>query len=97
MKTMAECLPRICEAMCNKEHHVRSDDPFRLNTNGSCRIARLYMDKYYVAFKLQELCYLKNMFHVDQNQLNSFIAALPDDMILCNFSTEFYYICLTGS
>jgi len=53
--------------MCNKEHHVRSDDPFRLNTNGSCRIARLYMDKYYVEFKLQEFCYLQNTFHVVQN------------------------------
>ena len=80
MTTMADCLPRICEAMCDNEQYGRSDGPFRLNATGSYRIARLYMDKH-VALKFQELRYLQNKFHVVQNQLNSYITALPDVMI----------------
>ena len=80
MTTMADCLPRICEAMCDNEQYGRSDGPFRLNATGSYRIAILYMDKYHVALKFQELRYLQNMFHVVQNQLNSYITALPDVM-----------------
>ena len=61
---MADCLPSICETMCDNEQYGRSDVPFRLNTTGSYMIARLYMDKYYVALKFQELRYLQNMFHI---------------------------------
>ena len=80
VSTMAVCLPRICQSMCDNEQYGRSDDPFRLNTNGSYRVARLYMDKHYVALKFQELRYLQNMFHIVQTQLTSYIAALPDVM-----------------
>ena len=78
--TMADCLPRICQSMCDNEQYGRSDGPFRLNTTGSYRVARLYMDKHYVALKFQELRYLQNMFHIVQTQLTSYIAALPDVM-----------------
>jgi len=75
--TMADCLPRICKAMCDNEQYGRSDAPFRLNTTGCYRIARFYMDKNYVPLKFQELRYLQNMFHIVQNQLNSYIAVCP--------------------
>ena len=88
MATMADCLPRICNSMCGNEQYGRSDVPFRLNTTGSYRIARLYMDKHFVALKFQELRYLQNMFHIVQNQLNFYITALPD-LMTCNFCTEF--------
>jgi len=78
--TMADCLPRICQSMCDNEQHGRSVGPFRLNTTGSYRVARLYMEKHYVALKFQELRYLQNMFHIVQTQLTSYIAALPDVM-----------------
>ena len=76
--TMADCLPRICNSMCGNEQYGRSDGPDRLNTTGSYKIARLHMDKYFVALKFQELHYLINMFHILQNQLNLYITALPD-------------------
>ena len=38
------------------------------------------MDKNYVALTFQELRYLQNMFHIVQNQLHSYITALPDVM-----------------
>ena len=85
---MADCLPRICESLCDNEQYGHSDCPFRLNTTGSYRIARLYIHKHYVELKFQELRYLQNMFHVVQNQLNSYITALTD-VDLCNFCTAF--------
>ena len=88
MATMANSLPRICNSMCFNKQYGSSGGPFRLNTTGSYRIARLYMDKHFVALKFQELCYLQNMFHIVQNQLNSYTAALPD-MMTCHFCAEF--------
>ena len=35
MVTMSDCLPRICEAMCDNEQYGASEGPFRLNTTGS--------------------------------------------------------------
>ena len=66
--------------MCGNEQWGRSDGPFRLNTTGIYRIARLYMDKHFVALKFQELRNLQNMFHILQNHLNFYITALPDLM-----------------
>lgn len=78
VSTLADCLPRICESMCDNEQFGRSDGAFRLNTTGSYRIARMYMEKHYITLKFQELRYLLNMFHLVQTQLNSYISALPD-------------------
>ena len=52
--TLAECLPRICEAMCDDGQFACSDGPFRLNTTGSYRVARMYKDKQYISLKVQE-------------------------------------------
>ena len=46
--TLAECLPRICAAMCDDEQFAFSDGIFRLTTTESYRIARLYFDKHYI-------------------------------------------------
>jgi hypothetical protein len=90
---MADFLPRICEAMCDNERYSHSDGPFRLNTTRSYRIARIYMDKHYVLLKFQELRYLQNFFHIVQNQLNSYIAALPDvtTYVICALSSDTYF------
>ena len=78
--TIAECLPRICEAMCGDAQFGWSDGAFRLNTTGSYRVARLYIEKQYITLKFEEFRYLLNMFSVIQNQMNSYITALPDVM-----------------
>ena len=61
----------------------------RLNTTRSYRIARLYK-KCCTNLQIQEFRYLLNMFHVVQNQFNSYIAALPDDMryVICPLSSD---------
>ena len=79
---MAECLPKICESMCGfKQYRCKEEEgKFRLNTTGSCRGARLYLDKQYISLSLVDLQYLSWMFHVFQNQLNAYILSLPDVM-----------------
>jgi len=77
--TMAECLPKICEAMCDNKTYGHSGGVFRL-TSGKNRITRLHMDNHYITLNFQDLRYVLNMFYVVQNQLNSYIAALPDVM-----------------
>ena len=50
------------------------------------------MDKNYVALTFQELRYLQNMFHIVQNQLHSYITALPDVMsyVIASLSSDTY-------
>jgi len=50
------------------------------------------MEKHYITLKFQELRHLLNMFHVVQNQLNSYIAALPDVMtyVISAMSSDTY-------
>ena len=76
---MAECLPRICEAMCGNAQYGCSDGAFRLNITGNLKVARLYIQKDYITLQLQELRYLY-MISVVLNQMNSYIPALPDVM-----------------
>ena len=52
MVTMAECLPKICEALSHNEIYGHLDGVFRLNTTGKNRIARLQMDNH-INFKFQ--------------------------------------------
>ena len=81
MGTLAECLPRIYAAMCDDEQFACSDVIFRLNRTGSYRTAILYIEKQYITLKLQDLRYLINMLYIVHNQLNSYMAALPDLVI----------------
>ena len=39
----------MADSMCRNEQYGRSDGSFRLNTTGCNRIARLYIDKHFVA------------------------------------------------
>jgi len=66
---MAKYLPTVCESMCGNEQYGCKEGDFRLNTTGSYRIARLYLDKQYIGLILGDLLYLARMFHVLQNHL----------------------------
>ena len=65
--TLAECLPRICEALCDDEQFACIDVIFRLTTTGTYRVARLYIEKHYITLKFQDLRYLMNMFSIVHN------------------------------
>jgi len=75
---MAECLPKICESMCGFKQYGCKEGNFRLNTTGSYRGARLYLDKQYISVRLVDLQYLLMMFQVIQNQLNAYTLSLSD-------------------
>ena len=76
VKKMAECLPSICESMCSNEQYGCKEGDFRMNTTGSYRIARLYLDKQYIGLRLGDLQYISEMFHVLQNQLKVYTLSL---------------------
>ena len=50
------------------------------------------MEKIYVALIFQELRYLQNMFHIVKNQMNLYIAALPDmtTYVISALSSDLY-------
>ena len=75
---IAECLPRICESMSGNELYGCKEGDFKLNTMGSYRIARLYLDKQYIGLRIGDLQYLSRIFHVLQNQLKVYTLPLPD-------------------
>jgi hypothetical protein len=78
VRTMAEHLPRLCEAMCNDEHYSCKDSDFRMDTTGSYRVAQIYLGKQYAECKLHELRYLSYIFFMVRNQFTFYIAALND-------------------
>ena len=41
---LSECLTRVCESMCGNEEYGFKEGNIRLNTTGSYRIARIYVD-----------------------------------------------------
>jgi hypothetical protein len=66
--------------MCGNEHYEFREDVFRLTTIGGYRVARIYLDKQYSTFKLDDLKCLSRMFYIVQNQHKAYIHALPDVM-----------------
>ena len=51
---MVEFLPRISESMCGNKQYGCKEVDLRLNTRGSYRIARLYLDKQYINLRLRD-------------------------------------------
>jgi len=64
--------------MCGNEQYVCKYGAFRLNTIGTNGVARLYLEKQYISLRIADLPYLREMFHVVQNQLNEYTLCLPD-------------------
>ena len=64
--------------MCGKEQYVCKDGAYRLNTIGTNEAASLYLEKQYSSLRLADLQYLREMFHVVQNQLKVYPICLPD-------------------
>ena len=78
VRTFADHLLRICEAMCGDEQYTCVDVEFRLQTTGTYHVARVYLGKKYISLHLTELRYMMYMFHVVHNQQIIYLRALPD-------------------
>jgi len=90
---MAECLPTICESMCGNEQDGCKERNFRINTTGSYRTARIYLDRQYISLKLGDLQCLSRKFYVVQNQLNAYTVSMPDVLTYVNVAlTSINYV-----
>jgi hypothetical protein len=80
MKTLAELLPTLCEAVCLGERYTCQDGVFRLQCTGTHCVARMYQDTRIVTFKIVDLRYLMNMLHLLQGLQYRYIHARDDIM-----------------
>jgi len=95
VETMVACLPRICEAMCDNGQFSWSDGAFRLNTVGSSRVARLYVETIH-NLKISRIALLAKyvLYCTEAIQFIHHGFTYHD---ICNFCTEFRYVCGTAS
>jgi demethoxyubiquinone hydroxylase (CLK1/Coq7/Cat5 family) len=87
---LAGVIPHVCEFLCNESKSFK-DGTLRLATTGAVKVARLYQGKSYIAFKLEELRYIQDMFYIVQNQQVLYIHAMPDVLTYVTCS-EFNYL-----
>jgi hypothetical protein len=78
VRTIAEHLPRLCDAVCREEHYSCVDGEFKLVTAGSYKTAKLSLGKQALFLHYNELHYMVHMFHVIHNQQLLYIRALAD-------------------
>jgi hypothetical protein len=92
VESLADHLPRMCNSMCGNEHYAFRVGLFRLTTIGTLRPARMYFDKQYLHFKLDEFQYLERIFHVVNNQIKAYATPLPDvkTYVISAFGTVTY-------
>ena len=80
VRILVEHLPRLCEAICRGDHYTCKDDLFLLQSAGTYRAARMYLDKQFVRFKFADLRYMMNMLHIVQDHQTKYILAQNDVM-----------------
>jgi hypothetical protein len=67
--------------MCRGERYACKDGVFGLFcSGGNFYVARMYLDKRYIVFKLANLRYLMNMLYLVQAQVNKYTHAHDDVM-----------------
>ena len=81
---MAEHIRALCDALCTNEYYIGKDGDFRMNTTGSYRVARVYLGKQYLAFKLAELRQLSYIMFMIRNQMTFYMAANQDVLAYVN-------------
>jgi len=89
MQFLADHLSRQITGLCTNEYYSCSDgEGLRMNSTGSFRVARVYLGKQYIAFRLDELRHLSYILFMVINQLNRYTDAMPDAM---NYVTAALY------
>lgn len=84
LRTMAEHIRALCDALCTNEYYIGKDGDFRMNTTGSYRVARVYLGKQYMSFTLAELRQLSYIMFMIQNQMTFYTAANQDVLAYVN-------------
>jgi hypothetical protein len=79
LMALSEHLLKLCEAMCRSERSACKDGVFGLSYSGGSRaIARMYLDKRYIIFKLADLRYLMNMLNFVQVLVSKYTLVRDD-------------------
>ena len=90
---MADNIAALCNALSTNEHFSTKDGDFKMNTTGSYRIARVYLDKHFFSFTYEEL---RNLAYI------MYMFSEPDDILhsrhdwcnrLCRYSSRLCYFC----
>jgi len=68
----------LCNALSTNEHFSTKDGDFKMNTTGSYRIARVYLDKQFLSFTYEELPNLAYIMYMIQNQMTFYTVAMTD-------------------
>ena len=69
LQTMAENITALCDALSTNERFSKKDGDFQMNTTGSYRVARVYLDKHYLSYTYEELRNLTYIMYMIQNQM----------------------------
>ena len=78
LQTMSDNIAALCNALATNEQFSTKDGDFKMNTTGSYRVARLYIDKQFLSFTYEELRNLVYIMYMIQNQMTFFTAAMND-------------------
>jgi len=82
LQTMADNIAALCNALSTNEQFSTKNGDFKMNTTGSYRIARVYLDKQFLSFTYEELRHLAYIMYMIQNQMTFYTAAMTD-VIAC--------------
>jgi len=78
LQTMADNIAALCNALATNEQFSTKDGDFRMNSTGSYRIAKVYLDKQFLSYTYEELRNLSYIMYMIQNQLAHYKAAMND-------------------
>ena len=66
---MADNIAALCNALATNEQFSTKDGDFRMNTTGSYRIARVYLDKQFLSYTYEELRNLAYIMYIDRKSV----------------------------
>ena len=95
VRTFAEHLPRICEAMCSDEQYSCVDVEFKLQTTGTYHVARVYLGKSTSAC-ISQNCVIWCTFFMWFKSTNIVFACFILCYNLCTRCPAFDSLCRTG-
>jgi hypothetical protein len=75
MKTLWDNLPNLRDALCRNETFTCRDDLFRLQTTATVGVAKMYLGKSFINFRLHELRNLMDVSPFIADQQTKYILA----------------------
>jgi hypothetical protein len=80
LRTLWNHLPRVCDALCRNETYTCANDLFRMQTSATFAVAKMFLGKHFINFKLNELRCLITLLPFLKDQQNKYIPVQNDVM-----------------